>query len=78
MAGEDRTDPERRRISRQRTIVLGVLLTFLSVVLLLLAPDLTGPLVRDLPYLAGGLIALFAGGVLLGVGFGRKPTPPGR
>lgn len=63
---------ERRRVSRQRKIVLGVLLTFLAGLLLLLAPDLTGPLVKDLPYLAGALVSLFLGGILLGVGYGER------
>ena len=55
-------------------IVLGVLLTFAAVAVLLIAPDLTGPLVKDLPYLAASLVALYAGGILLGVGYGRRPA----
>ena len=52
--------------------MLGVLLTFLAGLLLLLAPDLTGPLVKDLPYFAGALVSLFLGGILLGVGYGER------
>lgn len=63
---------ERRRISRQRKIVIGLGLTFLGIVALLAAPDLTGPLIHDLPFLAVALGALYAGGILLGVGFGQK------
>jgi len=65
-------DLERRRIGRQRRIVLGVLLTMGGAFVLLLAPDLSGPLVRDLPYFAVALVALYAGGILLGVGYGQK------
>ena len=52
--------------------MIGVFLTFLAGLLLLLAPDLTGPLVKDLPYLAGALVSLFLGGILLGVGYGDR------
>jgi hypothetical protein len=64
---------ERARIARQGRIVLGVLLTAFSGLVLLAAPDLTGPLVRDLPYLAVALVALFTGGILLGHGLGSRP-----
>ena len=63
---------ERRRVVRQRTIVVGLGLTFLGIVAFLAAPDLTGPLVHDLPYLAAGLSALYVGAILLGVGLGRR------
>ncbi len=75
---DEATLAERRRVSRQRMIVGGVGLTMLSGVLLLAAPDLTGPLVRDLPFLAGALLALFLGGILLGIGYGRRAPRPGR
>jgi hypothetical protein len=63
---------ERRRVARQSKIVLGVGLTCLAGFVLLLAPALTGPLVKDLPYLAVSLLSLFVGGILLGVGYGEK------
>jgi len=63
---------EHRRVARQRKIVIGVGLTCLAGFLLLLAPDLTGPLVKDLPYLSASLLSLFVGGILLGVGYGEK------
>lgn len=63
---------ERRRIARQRLIVIGLGATFLGIVVLLAAPDLTGPLVHDLPFLAVALGSLYVGGILLGVGFGRR------
>jgi hypothetical protein len=76
-AGTEGAARERRRIARQRKIVLGVALTLLAGLLLLLAPDLTGPLVKDLPYLAGGLLSLFAGGILLGIGYGERGASRG-
>jgi len=52
--------------------VLGLGATFVGLAALLLAPNLTGALVSDLPFLAVGLVALYAGGILLGVGFGER------
>ena len=63
---------EARRVSRQRKVVGGVGLTLLGIVVLLAAPDLTGPLVHDLPFLAVALLSLYVGGILLGVGFGQR------
>jgi hypothetical protein len=63
---------ERRRVARQRKVVLGLGATFLGLAALLLAPNLTGPLVSDLPYLAVALVVLYVGGILLGVGFGER------
>ncbi len=69
-------DRDHRRIARQRKIVVGVFLTILAGIVLLAAPDLTGPLVKDLPYLAGSLLSLFVGGILLGVGYGERSKGP--
>ncbi|MCI4356891.1 MAG: hypothetical protein L3K18_07100 [Thermoplasmata archaeon] len=69
---DDSAATERRRVSRQRKVVGGVALTLVGIVALLAAPDLTGPLVHDLPFLAVGLLALYAGGILMGVGFGQR------
>ncbi|HXQ95040.1 MAG TPA: hypothetical protein VN864_07755 [Thermoplasmata archaeon] len=63
---------ETRRIRRQRKIVLGLGITFVGLAALLLAPNLTGPFVADLPFLAVALVSLYLGGILLGVGFGEK------
>jgi hypothetical protein len=63
---------ELRRVRRQRKVVLGLGATFVGLAALLLAPNLTGALVSDLPFLAVGLVALYAGGILLGVGFGER------
>jgi hypothetical protein len=60
------------RVARQKRIVGGVVLVLLAGVALLLAPGLTGALVKDLPYLAVSLVALFAGGILLGTGAPRR------
>ena len=69
----DATDAaELRRVRRQRKIVLGLGATFVGIVVLLLAPNLTGPLVADLPFLAVALVALYLGGILLGIGFGER------
>jgi uncharacterized membrane protein YedE/YeeE len=66
-----------RSRARQRKIVVGVVLTFLAGSFLILAPDLTGPLTKDLPYLAASLVSLFVGGILLGVGYGERNSGPG-
>ncbi|HKV89944.1 MAG TPA: hypothetical protein VJQ43_01970 [Thermoplasmata archaeon] len=71
-AGSETVAIERRRVSRQRKIVGGLGLTFLGLVAFLAAPDLTGPLVHDLPFLALGLSALYVGAILLGIGFGQR------
>jgi hypothetical protein len=63
---------EARRVSRQRKIVLGLGATLLGIAVFLLTPDLTGPLVADLPYIAVALVSLYVGAILLGVGFGER------
>ncbi|MCI4329128.1 MAG: hypothetical protein L3J86_06035 [Thermoplasmata archaeon] len=65
-------DREARRISRQRKVVGGLGVTFVGIAVFLLAPDLTGPLVQDLPYFVVSLGSLYVGGILLGVGFGER------
>lgn len=64
---------ENARRRRQGRIVLGIGLVILAGAAFLLAPDLTTPLVRDLPFIAVGAIALFAGGALLGAGAAGRP-----
>ncbi|MCI4325924.1 MAG: hypothetical protein L3K00_08640 [Thermoplasmata archaeon] len=66
---------EGRRVSRQRKIVIGLGITFLGLLVFLAAPDLTGPLTADLPYLAVALVSLYAGGILLGVALGERRRP---
>jgi hypothetical protein len=68
----DEAAEERRRVKRQRKIVIGLGLTFVGIVALLAAPALTKALVADLPFLAVGLGAMYVGAVLLGVGFGER------
>lgn len=63
---------ERRRVSRQRKVVGGLGVTFVGLAVFLLAPDLTGPLVKDLPFFVVSLVSLYVGGILLGVGFGER------
>jgi hypothetical protein len=65
---------EARRISRQKKVVGGLGITFVGIAVFLLAPDLTGPLVADLPYFVVSLGSLYVGGILLGVGFGERRT----
>jgi hypothetical protein len=67
----DAAQHELRRVRRQRKVVLGLGATFVGLAALLLAPNLTGPFVADLPFLAVALVALYLGGILLGVGFGE-------
>ena len=69
---ETEATSELRRVRRQRKIVLGLGATFVGIIALLAAPNLTGPLVADLPFLAVALVALYGGGILLGVGFGER------
>jgi hypothetical protein len=67
---------EARRVARQRKIVIGLGVTFLGLLVFVAAPDLTGPLVADLPYLAVALVSLYAGGILLGFGLGERRRAP--
>jgi hypothetical protein len=70
--GETAEASELRRVRRQRKVVLGLGATFVGIFALLAAPNLTGPFVADLPFLAVALVALYGGGILLGVGFGER------
>ncbi|MCI4327356.1 MAG: hypothetical protein L3K16_06965 [Thermoplasmata archaeon] len=70
--GPEAAREELRRVRRQRKVVLGLGMTFVGLAALLLAPNLTGPFVADLPFLAVALVAIYAGGILLGVGFGER------
>lgn len=71
-SGESEAEREARRISRQRKVVGGLGITFVGIAVFLLAPDLTGPLINDLPYFVVSLGSLYLGGILLGVGFGER------
>lgn len=51
----------------------GLLLTFLGIGLVsLLLPIGTGAIDRDIPVIAAGLVALWVGGILLGLGSPRR------
>ena len=71
-SGPRALEMEQRRVSRQRLVMIGLGLTILGAFVLLLAPDLTGPFVQDLPFLAVALAALYTGGILMGFAYGRR------
>jgi hypothetical protein len=59
----------RRRLSRQGFIGLGLLLTLAGLFLLvILFPTAPGSLAVVLPVAAVGLVALWVGGILMGIG----------
>lgn len=63
--------PTRRRpkLSKAAKIGLGLLLTFVGLFLLvLLFPTNPGRFATVLPVAAGGIIALWVGGILMGIG----------
>lgn len=62
--------PSRRpRLSKNGKIGLGLLLTFLGLFLLsALLPTGAGTLARDLPLATAGIVALWVGGILMGIG----------
>lgn len=63
------TPARRPRLSRQAFIGLGLLLTLAGLFLLLiLFPTAPGPLAVVLPVAAVGLVALWVGGILMGIG----------
>jgi hypothetical protein len=61
--------PRRPRLSKPAKIGLGLLLTFAGLfLLLLLFPTSPGALARTLPVAAAGIVALWVGGILMGIG----------
>ncbi len=59
----------RRPLSKNEKIGLGLLLTFLGLFLLSdLIPTAPGSLGRILPVAAAGVVALWIGGILMGIG----------
>jgi len=72
------TDPaaESERVRRQRRVVVGLLLTFLGLLLALgLLPTAPGALLAAIPVLGAALLAVWVGGILLGLGrAARRPT----
>jgi len=61
--------PKRPRLSKPARIGLGLLLTLLGLFLLvLLFPTAPGALTRTLPVAAAGIVALWVGGILMGIG----------
>ena len=72
-ASTDSGPPESRRVRRQGAILVGVLLTFTGLGLLaLLIPSDPSGLARALPLAAGVVLALWAGGLLLGRAMGQR------
>jgi hypothetical protein len=64
-----RTRRRRRPLTRTERLGLGLLLTLLGLFLLAdLLPVSPGALGRALPVAAGGILALWIGGILLGIG----------
>ncbi len=59
----------RPRLSKNQKIGLGLLLTFVGLWLVSgLLPTSPGALARTLPLAAGAIVALWVGGILLGIG----------
>ncbi|MCI4331008.1 MAG: hypothetical protein L3K19_04090 [Thermoplasmata archaeon] len=76
-AQDDVEDAERRRRRRQGTVVAGLLLTLAGLyALIAILPSDPVALNHDLPYLGAGIIALWVGGILLGLGKGKGRRPP--
>jgi hypothetical protein len=69
-AGEGTPSRTRRpRVSKSAKIGLGLLLTLVGLFLLtLLFPSAPGPLDRALPVAAAGIVVLWVGGILMGIG----------
>lgn len=66
---------------RQRWVMLGLLLTIIGLILVaLLFPSDPQAVTSDLPYIAAGLVALWVGGILMGLGMGmrvrQRRSPP--
>jgi len=63
------TPRPRRALSRNQKIGLGLLLTFLGLFLLsILLPTAPGKFATDLPVAAAGILVLWIGGILMGIG----------
>ncbi len=61
--------PRRRGLSKAAKISLGLALTLVGLFLLaILFPTAPGPLATVLPVAAVGIVALWVGGILMGVG----------
>ncbi|MGI0131796.1 MAG: hypothetical protein ACREDK_01675 [Thermoplasmata archaeon] len=72
-AAREAYERERLRVARQRKVVAGLLLTFGGLFLLVgVLPVATDPLLRDLPLVGAGVLALWIGGILMGNGMGRR------
>ena len=61
--------PRRRRLSKNARIGLGLLFTLVGLFLLADAlPSDPGPLAHLLPVVGAGVVALWVGGILMGIG----------
>ena len=59
----------RPRLSKSQRIGLGLLLTLVGLFLLAdVIPSAPGPLARVLPVAAAGMLVLWVGGILMGIG----------
>jgi len=73
-AAPDPSGPEATATRRRQTVVVGgLVLTFAGLFLVAgLLPTGTAALARALPLAAAGLLAVWAGGILLGLGSPRR------
>lgn len=61
--------PRRRSLSKRQRIGLGLLLTLVGLFLLAdVLPSAPGPLAHVLPVVAVGIVVLWIGGILMGIG----------
>jgi hypothetical protein len=62
-------DPRRARLTKSQRIGLGLLLTIVGLALLaVLLPTAPGSLAYALPVAGVGMLALWVGGILMGIG----------
>lgn len=74
-AGAARSRPARRPLSKSAKVGLGLLLSFVGLFLLsILLPTAPGKFGVILPVAAAGMLLLWVGGILMGVG-SRTPAP---
>jgi hypothetical protein len=63
------SSPQRPRLTKNQKIGIGLLLTFLGLLLLaVLLPTSPSQLRYALPVAAAGILALWVGGILMGIG----------
>ncbi len=73
--GTEPSRPSRRPLSRSGKVGLGLLFTFVGLFLLsILLPTAPGKFGEILPVAGAGMMLLWVGGILMGIG-SRTPTP---